>query len=261
MKREGEMPSLFPPDISEEGTRACNGQRKPIPCMEALWTGGYGPRRGDQTSVFRAQRKWQSQVRWGLAWLSIRDAYQSTAMGPWFGKGRLLGGCFSQDSFQLQKKTQLKLVYVKRNIVASLNDHFRGSTASGMDGSRASTDVIKTCPSPSFNSAFLCAGFILRQTLPYGGEMGATSSRLTSWRPWGKETTFLSPGSQQTPQDQLGFCLFVCCFWSHWFITLCKFQVYIIIFQLLYRPHCFPPNVWFPFIATHMCLFPPFTLR
>ena len=25
---------------------------------------------------------------------------------------------------------------------------------------------------------------------------------------------------------------------THWFITLCKFQMYIIIFQLLYRLHC-----------------------
>lgn len=60
-------------------------QRKQLSCREALWTGGSGPRKGDQTSVFNTQKKWH----WGLACLSIGGCYQSLAMGSWFGKTSL----------------------------------------------------------------------------------------------------------------------------------------------------------------------------
>ena len=65
--------------------------------------------------------------------------------------------------------------------------------------------------SPSSNSAFFYVGFILRQILPHGGELGTTSSWLTPWRPQGKESTPLSHEFQQTSPDQL--------LWNQFWIT------------------------------------------
>lgn len=100
-----------------------------------------------------------------------------------------VAGWFRQNSFQLQQKPTSNWFTCKRKLLASINDHFRGRTASGMAGSRGLIEVIRTCCIFSLHLLTLLSSSMLVQTLPCGGGMGTTSSTLTSWRPQARKLT------------------------------------------------------------------------